>query len=247
MDCQHGSLAMLFVLCAGSPIHSIASWSKHAILKQSAELLAANRRISMDVRSQEKEISLDRIYQEYVRVSGICNDYINSALTDIRLFGSVGALLTWDPLARLLELDVKLQQPVTPVGFLVLLLVIVMVMFYDLLKQSIFFFHLDRMRELENVLNGAVAGQRELFHIAGGWPSWFRRTHAPVANGFFTVFYLIIVGFPCAILYLQGYTGWLFVYLGAAAILLGAHAKCAVRVLKSLEEREHLYDLEASE
>lgn len=159
----------------------------------------------------------------------------------------MGALLTWDPFARLLELDVKLQQPVTPVGFLVLLLVIVMVMFYDLLKQSIFFFHLDRMRELENVLNGAVAGRRELFHIAGGWPHWFRRTHALVAHGFFTVFYLIIVGFACAILYLQGYTGWLFVYLGAAAILLGAHAKCAMCVRKSLEEREHLDDLEASE
>lgn len=195
----------------------------------------------------DPEIHLDTIYQEYVRISGICNDYINSSLSDIRLFGSVGALLTWDPLARLLELDARLQQPVTPVGFLVLLLVIVMVMFYDLLKQSIFFFHLDRMRELEHVLNGAVADKKKLFHIAGGWPRWFRRTHLPVANGFFIVFYLIIVGFPSAILYLQNYTGWLWVYLALAAVLLAGHARCAVRVLKSLEERERRFDEDAAE
>lgn len=195
----------------------------------------------------DTEIRLDTIYQEYVRLSGICNEYINSALSDIRLFGSVGALLTWDPLARLLELDVKLQQPVTPIGFLVLLLVIVMVMFYDLLKQSIFFFHLDRMRELEHVLNGAVAGRKELFHIAGGWPGWFRHTHLPVANGFFIVFYLIVVGFPSAILYLQGYTGWLGVYLALAAVLLAGHARCAVRVLRSLKVRTRRYDADAAE
>lgn len=196
---------------------------------------------------QETESNLDRIYQEYVRLSGICNDYINSALTDIRLFGSVGALLTWDPLARMLELDVKLQLPVTPVGFVVLLLVIVMVMFYDLLKQSIFFFHLDRMHELELVLNQAAGGNRKLFHIAGGWPVWFKRTHSRVANGFFVVFYLIIVGFPCTILYLQGHTGWMAVYIGMAVVLLGAHARCAIRVLKSLDEHRNLYDGQAAE
>ncbi len=185
---------------------------------------------------REEKVSLDKLYEEYVRLSGICNDYIKSALTDIRLFGSVGALLTWDPLARLLELDAKLQQPVTPVGFLVLLLVIVMVMFYDLLKQSIFFFHMDRMRELERVLNDSLEERRELFHIAGGWPLWFRRTHIPVAKGFFAMFYLIIVGFPCAILYLQGYIVWLWAYLGLAIALLTAHGRVAARVLNSLEQ-----------
>ncbi|MBB3231449.1 hypothetical protein [Halomonas stenophila] len=181
------------------------------------------------------DIALERVYAEYVRLGGICNDYIKNALGDIRLLGAIGALLVWDPLARLLELEARLHQPVTPVGFLVLLLVIVLVLFYDLLKQSIFFFHLSRLRELERVLNRRTLGdQHELFHLAGGWPGWFRRCHAPVARGFWGVFYLLVVAFPSTLLYLQGYLGWLIVYLVSALVLLGLHASCAQRVLRSL-------------
>lgn len=182
-----------------------------------------------------EEIPLDRVYEECVRLSNVCNDYIQRSLGDIRLFGSIGALLAWDPLARLFELDAQLQQPVTPVGFLVLLLVIVMVMFFDLLKQSIFFFHLQRMQALERVLNRAAGDRGELFHIASGWPDWFRRYHAPAANGFWGVFYLLVVVFPSIILYLQEYAAWLFVYLPTAVVLLGVHARCALRVLNSLK------------
>ncbi|ATJ84020.1 hypothetical protein ACFPTY_13385 [Halomonas beimenensis] len=181
------------------------------------------------------DIVLDRVYAEYVRLGGICNDYIRNALGDIRLFGAIGALLVWDPLARLLELDARLQQPVTPVGFLVLLLVTVLVMFYDLLKQSIFFFHLSRLRELERVLNRELGGQGALYHLAGGWPGWFRRHHAPVARGFWGVFYLLVVAFPSILLFLQGYAAWLLVYLASALVLLGWHARCALRVLRSLD------------
>lgn len=189
-------------------------------------------------RSSEEEaeaLSLGRVYEEYVRLSEVCNDYIHRSLGDIRLFGSIGALLAWDPVVRLFELDARLEQPVTPVGFLILLLVIVLVMFFDLLKQSIFFFHLRRMRELEAVLNRAAGARGPLFHIAGGWPAWFRRYHAPAANGFWGVFYLLVLVFPSIILYLQGYADWLFVYLPTALLLLGYHAWCALRVLHSLE------------
>lgn len=189
----------------------------------------------MSSQDAREVITLDRVYEEYVRLSGICNHYINDALRDIRIFGAVGALLAWDPLARLFELDARLQQPVTPVGFLVLLMVIVMVMFFDLLKQSIFFFHLSRMRELERVLNQGVEGGGQLFDIAGGWPVWFRRHHAPVATGFWGVFYLLVVAFPSVILWQQDYAAWLAIYLPTAVVLLGLHACCAKRVLGSLE------------
>lgn len=179
------------------------------------------------------DIALDRVYAEYVRLGGICNDYIKNALGDIRLFGAIGALLVWDPLSRLLELDARLQQPVTPVGFLVLLLVTVLVMFYDLLKQSIFF-HLSRLRELERVLNRELGDQGALYHLAGGWPDWFRRHHVPVARGFWGVFYLLVVAFPSTLLLLQGYVAWVFVYLASALLLLGLHARCALEVLRSL-------------
>ncbi|WP_308366707.1 MULTISPECIES: hypothetical protein [unclassified Microbulbifer] len=186
--------------------------------------------------AEPDEATLDRVYQEYVRLNATCNDYIQHALGDIRLFGAIGGLLAWDPLARLLELDSRLQQPVTPVGFLVLLLVMALVMFFDLFKQSIFFFHLTRMRELERVLNRAVSGETELFHIAGGWPAWFRLHHSPVARIFWSIFYLLVVVFPSTILYLQGYAGWLPAYLATACILLFLHARCAHKLLNSLEQ-----------
>lgn len=192
--------------------------------------------------TQQDPLPIGTIYEEYVRLNNTCNDYIKSALSDIRLFGSIGLLLSWDPLARLLELDEKLQQPVTPIGFIVLLLVILMVMFYDLLKQSIFFFHMRRMRELEHVLNMAVDSDRKLFHLAGGWPDWFRQTHMSVAKGFFTVFYLVIVGFPCAILYIQDYPLWVGIYFILAVILLTAHARTAAKVLSALEMDEGAQD-----
>lgn len=187
----------------------------------------------------KQKVSIKLVYDEYVRLNNTCHEYIRSALSDIRLFGSIGLLLSWDPLARLLELDQKLQQPVTPIGFIVLLLVVVMVLFYDLLKQSIFFFHMRRMRELEHVLDAATDTDRRLFHLAGGWPNWFRQTHLSVAKCFFTVFYLLIVGFPSAILYIQDYPGWMAAYLILAVILLAAHARTAAKVLRALETDEN--------
>lgn len=178
---------------------------------------------------------LERVYGEYIRLSAACHDYIRGAMGDIRLFGAVAALLAWDPLARLLELDSRLQQPVTPVGFLVLLLVMALVMFFDLFKQSIFFFHLQRMRELEQVLNRDTGGP-PLFHLAGGWPTWFRRHHAPLARIFWGIFYLLVLVFPSTVLYLQGYVGWLPAYLATGCILLFLHARSARKLLHSLNE-----------
>lgn len=51
-----------------------------------------------------------------MRLSEVCNDYIHRSLGDTRLFGSIGALLAWDPVVRLFELDARLEQPVTPWG-----------------------------------------------------------------------------------------------------------------------------------
>ncbi|MCW8127030.1 hypothetical protein [Microbulbifer halophilus] len=180
---------------------------------------------------------MERAYREYARLSATCNDYIRRALGDIRLFGAIAALLAWDPLSRLLELDARLQQPVTPVGFLVLLLVMALVMFFDLFKQSIFFFHLQRMRELERMLNRTAEGDTPLFHLAGGWPAWFHHHHAPIARIFWGIFYLLVVAFPSAILYLQDYAGWLPAYLGTACLVLFLHARCALKLLHSLDEQ----------
>jgi len=65
----------------------------------------------------------DLLYREYVRLAEAGNAYVRDALSDVRLLGGVGAVLAWDPLARYLDLDAKLEQPVTPIGFTTLFLV----------------------------------------------------------------------------------------------------------------------------
>jgi hypothetical protein len=186
-------------------------------------------------RTSAEKPALKHAYNEYGKLSTVCVDLINHSFSDIKLLGAVGALLTWDPLSRLLELDSKLNQPVTPIGFLVLLLVIMLILFYDLMKQSIFFFHLERMREFEHLLNKEADNAKPLYHLAGGWPSWFHRCHRSVAKCFYGVFYLLIIAFPCAILYLQNYPLWILAYLMLAISLMIMHAKCAQKVLCSLD------------
>src|SRR3546814_10703233 len=82
----------------------------------------------------------DFLYREYARLAECCNGYVKGALTDIKLLGGIGAVLAWDPVSRMLDLDAHLDQPVTPVGFIALLLVVMFVLFYNLLKQSLLFY-----------------------------------------------------------------------------------------------------------
>src|SRR3546814_8582412 len=60
----------------------------------------------------------DFLYREYARLAECCNGYVKGALTDIKLLGGIGAVLAWDPVSRMLDLDANLDQPVTPVGFI---------------------------------------------------------------------------------------------------------------------------------
>jgi len=81
----------------------------------------------------------DLLYQEYVRLAEAGNALVRDALSDVKLLGGVAAVLAWEPLAGYLELDARLELPVTPIGFTTLLLVVMFLLFYNLLKQSIFF------------------------------------------------------------------------------------------------------------
>ena len=110
------------------------------------------------------------LYREYARLAECCNGYVKDALSDIKLLGGIGAVLAWDPVSRMLELDARLNQPVTPVGFVTLLLVVMFVLFYNLLKQSIFFFYQARMRRLEARLNAFHPGAEPAFALALAWP-----------------------------------------------------------------------------
>ncbi|AGA33878.1 hypothetical protein TVNIR_2222 [Thioalkalivibrio nitratireducens DSM 14787] len=186
-------------------------------------------------REAEGAETTDLLYKEYVRLSESCNAYIRGALSDIKLLGAVGAVLAWDPMARMLDLNVRLDEPVTPVGFTTLLLVIMFVLFYNLLKQSIFFFHQARMRRFETRLNALYPGPEPVFALALAWPDWQRRVHDRVAFPTFGIFYLILIGFPTTLMLLQGFVPWAVFYAVLAVLLALGHMLTVLFLIRCLE------------
>jgi len=175
------------------------------------------------------------LYKEYVRLAECCNGYVKDALSDIKLLGGIGAVLAWDPISRMLELDARLDQPVTPVGFTTLLLVVMFVLFYNLLKQSIFFFHQARMRRFETRLNVLYPGAEPVFALALAWPNWQRRVHDRIALLTFAIFYTILIAFPTTLMVLQGFGRWAMLYIGLALVLSLAHLASVVHLVRCLE------------
>lgn len=177
----------------------------------------------------------DLLYKEYVRLAECCNGFVKDALSDIKLLGGISAVLAWDPVAQMLELDARLELPVTPVGFITLLLVVMFVMFFNLMKQSIFFFHQARMARFEKRLNALYPGDEPVFAVALAWPDWQRRIHDPIAVPTFLIFYMILIVFPTTVMTLQGFELWAIFYAGFALLLALAHLFSVLRLVRCLE------------
>lgn len=177
----------------------------------------------------------DFLYREYSRLAECCNGYVKDALSDIRMLGGIGAVLAWDPVSRMLDLNAKLDQPVTPVGFITLLLVVMFVLFYNLLKQSIFFFYQARMRRFETRLNAFYPGAEPAFALTLAWPDWQRGVHDRIALLTFAIFYVILIGFPTTLMVLQGFRVWAIFYFGLALLLALGHLGSVLRLVRYLE------------
>lgn len=177
----------------------------------------------------------DFLYREYARLAECCDGYVKDALSDIRMLGGIGAVLAWDPVSRMLDLNAKLDQPVTPVGFITLLLVVMFVLFYNLLKQSIFFFYQARMRRFETRLNAMYPGDEPAFALTLAWPDWQRGVHDRIALLTFAIFYVILIGFPTTLMVLQGFRLWAIFYFVLALLLALGHLASVVRLVRHRE------------
>jgi hypothetical protein len=197
--------------------------------------LAGDRAMNETSRDVADGEDRDLLYKEYVRLADCCNGYIKDSLSDIKLLGAIGAVLAWDPVARMLELDARMNQPVTPVGFTTLLLVVMFLLFYNLLKQSIFFFHQARMRHFEIRLNAHYPGAEPIFALALKWPDWQRRVHDRIAIPTFIIFYMILILFPTSLMVLQGFGLWAVFYAGLAVVLALCHLASVLYLVRCLE------------
>ncbi|WP_017297339.1 hypothetical protein [Nodosilinea nodulosa] len=100
----------------------------------------------------DPEQRLDYLYREYVRLSEQAENYIKSAFEDLRLMGVIGATIAlWKPIADI----VVLVNPGVDysgllfLGFLSLLLIISIIGFWNLIKQSFIIFFADNLQGYE--------------------------------------------------------------------------------------------------
>ncbi|MBE9006309.1 hypothetical protein IQ259_14895 [Fortiea sp. LEGE XX443] len=98
------------------------------------------------------EQRLDYLYKEYVRLSQQAEEYIKSAFEDFKLMGVIGATIAlWKPIVDVIVLaNPKIEYSgLLFLGFLSLLLIIAIIGFWNLIKQSFIIFFADNLQGYE--------------------------------------------------------------------------------------------------
>ncbi len=98
------------------------------------------------------EQRLDYLYKEYVRLSQQAEEYIVSAFDDFKLMGVIGATIAlWKPIVDVIVLaNPKIDySSLLFLGFLSLLLIIAVIGFWNLIKQSFIIFFADNLQGYE--------------------------------------------------------------------------------------------------
>ncbi len=101
------------------------------------------------------EQRLDYLYKEYVRLSQQTEEYIRSAFDDLKLMGVIGATIAlWKPIVDIIVLaNPKIDYSgLLFLGFLSLLLIIAVIGFWNLIKQSFIIFFADNLQGYEEEL-----------------------------------------------------------------------------------------------
>ncbi len=140
-------------------------------------------------------------YKEMVRLSNILEQYSKSSFEDVKLLGSIGALLAFKPASSLLGIQDGLFLIV---GFLAILIIISFVSFYGLLKQSLAVFYLDEISKFEKEFReGLIGGDVDIesFKVATNWKIAGSKKQREVAKMFYGIFYVVLIFFPTGVLY----------------------------------------------
>jgi hypothetical protein len=103
----------------------------------------------------DSEQRLEYLYKEYVRLSQQTEEYIRSAFDDLKLMGVLGATIAlWKPVVDVIVLaNPKIDYSgLLFLGFLSLLLIITIIGFWNLIKQSFIIFFTDNLQGYEEEL-----------------------------------------------------------------------------------------------
>jgi hypothetical protein len=103
----------------------------------------------------DSEQRLDYLYKEYVRLSQQAEEYIKTAFEDFKLMGVIGATIAlWKPIVDVIVLaNPKIDYSgLLFLVFLSLLLIIAIIGFWNLIKQSFIIFFADNLQGYEEAI-----------------------------------------------------------------------------------------------
>ncbi|MBD2233224.1 hypothetical protein [Phormidium tenue] len=185
----------------------------------------------------EPEQRLDYLYKEYVRLSQQAEEYIQSAFEDLKLMGVIGATIAlWKPIVDFIvlakpEFD---ASGLLFLGFLCLLLIIAIIGFWNLIKQSFIIFFADNLQSYEEEIRKelSVTEGSGVFGLNLEKEAKLLQSYRSTFAAFLSVFALATTFIPFLILISLSVT-YALIYLALSFVLFGTY----FRVLKKSTRR----------
>ncbi len=180
---------------------------------------------------------LEYHYREMVRLCKECNTQINSAFSDFKLLGAVGAMVAWAPLS---DAVAKGHDPkVMLLGFIAIFILFIVITLFDLMKQSIMLYYLEQIRHFENAIRDALdIHHEETFKMAHNWALWSKKVHEHIAWRFFAILYVFVIAFPATVLLGHGYEWHAAIFLVIALLLLAIQITAVKLVINAAERQQ---------
>jgi hypothetical protein len=185
---------------------------------QETLMRTSNERMKGEPIPQEERLSSIQ-YQEYVRLSDKADEYGKAAMADVSLVAAVAAILAWPPLTNAIAAG---DNTLLFLGFMALLAVLIAIVAFSALKESILYYYLNEANLYGRALRTSLDSDGMCCDSGERWVVWFNQpTHKRLYGVFFIAGGGIAVAFPTALLFLRNAGNYAWIYLVISLPLLG--------------------------
>lgn len=183
---------------------------------------------------------IDFCYKEYTRLAELQENHLQSAFSDIKLLGALGAMLAWKPILN--SLSDRNDPVMLMLGFLALMFIALFLFFYGFMKQSVMLFYADQMKYYEKELRDRLnISHGTMFSSVINWKHWMMSIHEPIAKRFFGYFFLFVVAFPTLVILFSGPLSetyiYMSVYIMSTLLLCFLNFQCIHIITQKITER----------
>ncbi len=151
--------------------------------------------------NDQREQATEYIYKEYVRLSEICTSFVNGSFQDIRLYGAIGSVLAWGPIAGSSLFKDGNTIQIAFLGFFAILVISIILFYVNSMKQSLVEFYLLELHTYEDALRSNMDLDAKLFQWSVHYPQWRSTEIRKIGIRLASLSVFILIAFPTVILY----------------------------------------------